>query len=78
MQRFFFDVDDGQFHEDTEGTSLRDEEAALEEAVKALAEMARDLIPTSSPPSSITMWVRDEAGKRLMELAVSLSITRWP
>ena len=78
MQRFFFDVDDGSFHEDTEGTSLRDEEAALAEGVKALAEMGRDLLPSSSPPRNLTMWVRDERGQRLLELAVTLTVTRLP
>ncbi|WP_127752880.1 MULTISPECIES: hypothetical protein [unclassified Devosia] len=75
MQRFFFDVDDGSFHEDSEGTNLRDEQAAEDEAVKALAEMVRDLIPTS-PPGSITMWVRDEHQERLLELSISLTIKR--
>ena len=76
MQRFFFDIDDGSFHRDSEGTDLRDEKAAQEEAVRALTEMARDLIPTALPSGSIRMWVRDEHLRPLMELSISMTIKR--
>ena len=76
MPRYFFDTDDGTTRrDDDEGTELVDDQAARDEAVQAMAEMASEYLPrTSEPQKNITMWVRNEAGDTILQLALSFSV----
>jgi len=72
---FFFDTDDGQttFRDDV-GTELPDQEAARDEASHALAELAKEYLPGGAPQKNITMWVRDQNGEAVMQLALSFAV----
>jgi hypothetical protein len=62
MPRFFFDTRDNDFFlEDQEGLDFPDLEAVKVEAAKALAELARDVIP-GSLKRELAVEVRDELG----------------
>jgi hypothetical protein len=59
MPVFFFDVlQDGKLSTDTEGSDLPDLDSAIEEAVKAMAEMSGDAIP-GTRQRQLTMTIRD-------------------
>ena len=59
MTRYYFDImEDGRLSVDTEGTELRDAEAARVEATLALAELARDAMP-GTRRKEIIMTVHD-------------------
>jgi hypothetical protein len=61
MARFFFDVfADGDLAPDEEGMNLPNLDAALREASRALAEMARDAVRSDVPRMVIS--VRTEEG----------------
>ena len=75
MPHYFFDTDDGEtLFRDELGPDLRDEHAARDEAASALAELAKDHIPGANPQKNITMWVRNEAGEPILQLALSFAI----
>jgi hypothetical protein len=62
MPRFFFATRDDDFvREDHEGLDFPDLEAVKVEAAKALAELARDVIP-GSLKRELAVEVRDELG----------------
>lgn len=75
MVRYFFDIDAGatQYH-DQIGLELADEQAARDEASRALAELAKEYLPGGEPQKNITMWVRNEDGSALLQLALSFAI----
>jgi hypothetical protein len=67
MPRYFFDTRDGDlFMEDDEGAELPDVAAAKAVASVSLAELARDVTPTSERRVLI-VEVRDEV-RRVLEL----------
>ena len=75
MPRYFFDIDDGVFAtRDEDGLELPDDQAARNEASRALAEMARRYIPNDEPQKNIIMWVRDESGEPLLQLALTFAV----
>lgn len=62
MARFYFDSrDNDDFIEDDEGLEFPDLEAVKIQAAKALAELARDVIP-GSLKRNLAIEVRDEQG----------------
>lgn len=62
MARFYFDTREGEsLDEDTTGVELRDETAARTEAQRALADMARERLPTGNG-ADMAVIVRDEHG----------------
>jgi hypothetical protein len=66
MPIYFFDSRDNQaFIEDDEGLEYADLEAVKVAAAKALAELARDVIPASSK-HELAIEVRDEQGPVLI------------
>jgi hypothetical protein len=76
MPRYFFDSSDGdRFFEDDEGLEFADLEAVKIEAARALAEIARDVIP-GTLRREMAVEVRDANGPvlavRLIFEAVSL------
>ncbi|GJE14879.1 MULTISPECIES: DUF6894 family protein [Methylobacterium] len=62
MPRYFFDINDGQFLPDTEGTDCADCDAARREAMISLPEIARWIIPGDGDNQAFTVLVRDETG----------------
>jgi hypothetical protein len=79
MPRYFFDVAAGDDpFVDNEGSELLDDEAAIREALLFLAERGRDFIPQRHPPTSATLRVRDDSGRSVAELTLSLTIRRPP
>jgi uncharacterized protein DUF6894 len=60
MRRYFFDIELGNANaEDEEGLILPNLEAVQKEALRTLAEIAKELI---SFPADMSVRVRDEAG----------------
>ena len=73
MPRFFFDISDGQESwQDPEGSILDDLGAAQREATDTLAQMGRELFP-GSDGRALTVEIRAEDGKALMQVALRLS-----
>lgn len=62
MPRYYFDVHDGHFHRDEEGTECEDFEAARREAMITLPEISRWEIPRDGDQQAFLVLVRDEAG----------------
>jgi hypothetical protein len=76
MPRFYFDVDTGgSSTHDTEGDELADREAARQEALRALTEMAWTLSARTAG-GEITIRVRDDAGRRIYWATLMLT-ERW-
>jgi hypothetical protein len=62
MKRYFFDISDGdELAADEDGMELPDVEAALEEAARSLADLARDRI-RGQPYRRMAIEVRDIDG----------------
>ncbi len=73
-QRYYFDTYDGErFIPDEEGVLLDGIEKARAEALKALPDMARDALP-SGGSSEFVVEVRDDAGRKLLRVTLSLVV----
>ncbi len=76
MPRFYFETrEGGDFTPDDDGTEFPDLSAAEHEAVVAVAEMARDLLPKGLT-RDITIEVHDEHRQRLLAITVEMKIDR--
>jgi hypothetical protein len=74
MPRFFFDTHDGDhLTADEEGLDLDGIEQAREEAVRALPDLARDLLPDGDR-RSFAVTVRDESGTALLTATLTLRV----
>ena len=74
MPRFFFDTYDGdKLIPDDVGLELESLEVAKTEAQKCLPEMAKDALPDGNHRAFVVN-VRDEAGKVMLRMALSLVI----
>ena len=62
MPLYFFDIHNGEFHPDDEGTECADFEAARIQAMTSLPEIARFAIPSDGDNQAFTVMVRDEQG----------------
>ena len=75
MPRYFFDTDDGsKTFRDGEGSELPDDQAARDEGVLTMAELAKSFIPGGAPQKNITMWVRNEERDAVMQLTMSFAV----
>ena len=75
MPRYFFDTDDGMSPmRDEIGLELTNDQAARDEASRALAELAQDYTPGAAPQKNVTMWVRGENGEALLQLSLTFAI----
>ncbi len=73
-QRYYFDTHDGdRFIPDEEGVLLDGIEQARAEALKALPDMARDALPNAGS-SEFVVEVRDDAGRKLLRVSLSLVV----
>jgi hypothetical protein len=74
MPRYFFDTDDGtRSIEDNEGLDLVGVEEAQVEAHRALADMARDVVPGGSQ-RTMMVRVRDRRGTTVLSASLSLLV----
>ena len=75
MPRCYFDTSDGDtFVKDEEGITLRGVEATRLQAQGAPADMARDVVPGDGPDRTMTVQVRDRAGKVVLRAALVLRV----
>lgn len=78
MARYFFDCHDGivAFRDET-GTECEHHEAACIEAVKAMADLARQYFPTATavnPAQNLLMTVRSCDGQQVLQLDLKLTV----
>jgi hypothetical protein len=75
MPLYFFDTDDGETQvRDDIGLEFADDQAARDEASRALAQIALEYVPNHLPQHNITMWVRSADGEPLLQLAMTFAI----
>ncbi|WP_127753264.1 hypothetical protein [Devosia sp. 1566] len=75
MPMYFFDIANGETRiRDDLGSELTDDQAARNEASLTLAELAKDYIPGGAPQKNITMWVRNEQDKAVLQLSLSFAM----
>jgi hypothetical protein len=72
VPRYFFNVVDGRFLPDLEGTPMSGLDAAKDEAVRTAGEMLRDLRNWGG--SEWQMHVSDESGTTLIKLTFSAKV----
>lgn len=60
MARYYFDIHDGSFEQDEQGTECADFDAVRREAKRTLPEIAREILPEDGDKHTITVRVRDE------------------
>jgi hypothetical protein len=78
MPRYYFDVrDDDDVTPDEDGLVFHSLEAVKEEAARALAEIARDVIP-GAVRRVLAIEVRDEAKRPLLEARMVFEIVPIP
>jgi hypothetical protein len=77
MTLYFFDFRNGDLiTTDTEGTEFEDDQSARDEAVEALAELARDHLPRSGERADIAFIVRRADGRPMAAAQVAFEV-RW-
>lgn len=75
MPHYYFDTDDGtELFRDELGLDLADDQAARDEGTRAMGDMARDYLRSGPPQKNIAIWVRDEQGNALLQLALNFAI----
>ncbi|WP_311275227.1 DUF6894 family protein [Methylobacterium sp. WCS2018Hpa-22] len=73
MSRLYFDFDDGRSRfKDDEGMDFPNAEAGRTEALKTLAEIAKDAIPRSDH-QAISAVMRDDSGATVYSAEVTVS-----
>jgi hypothetical protein len=75
MPRYYFDVRDGSFTQDDVGLEFESIEAAQGEALRALAELAKEVL-LKHPEHEIAIEVSDEGKQPLLRTALRLEIQR--
>lgn len=74
MPRFFFDTSDGSgWRRDEEGVDFPDLAAAREDMMRAIAELARDVLPDGNRRDFVIL-MRDEAGRSILRATLALSV----
>lgn len=77
MERFFFDTNDsGSVARDDEGMDLADRDAARQQALNALPDIARDVLPRDGDRRDMIVDVRDASGRMVFTASLSL-VARW-
>ncbi len=73
MPRYFFDIHDDVDVTDEVGLELPDLKAARSEVARALTEAALDALPSNGPSKAMTINVRDEGGRRVLQAVLSFT-----
>jgi hypothetical protein len=77
MPLYFFDSRDGvAFLEDDTGTECADHDEACNEAMRGLADLAQQYLPTLGPNQRLEMTVRTDRGISVLHLDLRLTVTR--
>lgn len=77
MPRFYFDTYDGERTDhDEEGVLLADAGAARQQAMAALTDLVRDVVPEDGDRRDMTVDARDGTGRVLFTATLSL-VARW-
>jgi hypothetical protein len=78
MPLYFFDFSDGEFNGcDQFGTRLPDVEAAVREAVNALANISKD-VRKHYHDRVLALNVRGQSGETVLNVTLTLAVTRFP
>jgi hypothetical protein len=76
MPRYYFDTADGDHHApDNVGAEFPDLDVAADEAVRALSDIARDVLPDGDRRDLVTS-VRDESGRVVFRATLSFAVAR--
>ncbi len=76
MERFYFDIHDGErFTPDEDGSVCESRKAMRDIAIKTLPDMARDELPDGNQ-RAFTVKVRDESGRYVFQATLSL-MAEW-
>jgi hypothetical protein len=76
MPKYFFDIHDGEHATvDNAGIDCADRKQVRSEAIQALPDIARDILPDGDN-HSFSVRVRDDAGRYVFEASLTL-IARW-
>ena len=74
MPRYYFDTHDGErFTCDETGLECASLDAARDAAIRALPDLARDLLPDGSDRRALSVEVRDEGGRRVPKAILALT-----
>jgi hypothetical protein len=76
MPRFFFDFRNGETYPDAEGCDLPDLNAAIQEAVRSLPEIAAETLGAAADKQSLSILVRDQGGTPVYNASLLFSGTR--
>jgi hypothetical protein len=77
VARYFFHVDNGTgYAEDTEGRELPDLVSAIKEAARTAADILGEDLASGSERVSLSLYVEDEAGRRVIAIPISAAIER--
>ena len=77
MPRFYFDGREGsRFEADEDGLEFPDQHSAELAAKDAAAAIAREILPKGNVTES-AIELRDESGRRLLAVTVSMSVERF-
>jgi hypothetical protein len=75
MTLYYFDFRDGDVvTADTEGTECDDDQSARDEAVEALAELARDRLPRGGERAAIAFIVRRADGRLMADARLGIEV----
>jgi hypothetical protein len=77
MPRYYFDVHDGRIlAEDEQGSELPDLTAAEQEATRAMADLAHDVLRNGSAPHEMSISVRDDEGRHVLSVSLIYPVHR--
>lgn len=71
VPRYFFDIHDGDFIRDDEGTECADFEQVREKVMASLPEMASWIVPSDGDNQAVIVKVRDEEGSQVYTATLS-------
>ena len=74
MPRYFFHVNDGDDHPDSDGVDFPDFQAAHTDAIRAAAEMVRDLSGRLAMDGDWRMDVADATGRTVLTLRFTQTV----
>ena len=79
MALYFFNADNGGHFVDSDGIEFADDDAARDAAIQGMADLAREQAPRNGErQKNITMWVLNEKGETVLQLALSFAARRGP
>ncbi len=74
MARYYFDSSDGEvMHHDEVGTECATDDLARAAALTALADLARQYLPSAGHNYKLQQWLRDADGRELLRLELTLT-----